>query len=704
MDNDRKHYQYFQNRECEYFPCHPGADPGNFNCLFCYCPLYVLGDSCGGNFSRTEKGLKDCTPCLVPHLAENYERIVRRYGDIVKQMKQTAGAEKEAAGPAASSAAASSAASSPAAGTKRQSAQGTENPYILWKELKDYSRDGILPMHMPGHKRRIEPAPGLSADIDLTEVEGVDDLHHADGILRQAMDRTASFFGADRTWYLVGGSTVGNLAMISAAVPYCSEVICARNCHRSVLHACALRNLTVHWIYPDTDPESGICLSVRPGQVRRTLAKYPQSRAVILTSPTYEGIVSDIRSIADICHSHIPGKEDQCRMASASGGNPGQRQETRPAESDPAGGTGIPLLVDEAHGAHFGLFPEAGFPDSAIHLGADVCVQSAHKTLPSLTQTALLHWKSALVRPERIDEQLDIYETSSPSYPLMVSLDGCTGLLAAEGRKWFARWKANLDELYGRLENCVVLKTAEFAGESGVFARDRSKVLISGKKAGISGEKLAQRLRERFRIETEMSAGWNVLAMTSCADRREDLMRFADAVCLMDRELTRAGDAEAGVSNETLAGGGNDAACDRHRKPEGACCKAQKVKSGDESLTGGKTKGYAEAPGHEQTPVKEKETPNPAAPLPGPETSAGMLQAMEAPAEYVSFADAAGRVSGESVFVYPPGIPLIVPGEQISEETAETLCRMEREGVNLRFSGRDPGRPSGEIRVLCKTP
>lgn len=102
--------------------------------------------------------------------------------------------------------------------------------------------------------------------------------------------------------------------------------------------------------------------------------------------------------------------------------------------------------------------------------------------------------------------------------------------------------------------------------------------------------------------------------------------------------------------------------------------------------------------------MKGKETPNPAAPLPGPETSAGMLQAVEAPAEYVSFADAAGRVSGESAFVYPPGIPLIVPGERISEETAQTLCRMEREGVNLRFSGRDPGRPSGQIRVLCKTP
>ena len=146
------------------------------------------------------------------------------------------------------------------------------------------------------------------------------------------------------------------LAAIRAAAPFGSEVIAARNCHRSVFHAIELGNYKVHWVIPDQNREFEICKGITPRQIEKAVERYPDSAAVILTSPTYEGVLSDIREISDICAQ-----------------------------------AGIPLVVDEAHGAHLGLFPEGGFPDGAVKCGADIVVQSVHKTLPSLTQTAVLH-------------------------------------------------------------------------------------------------------------------------------------------------------------------------------------------------------------------------------------------------------------------------------------------------------------------------
>ena len=197
------------------------------------------------------------------------------------------------------------------------------------------------------------------------------------------MERAADLWGARRTWFLVGGSTCGILAAIRAAAPFGSEIIAARNCHRSVFHAIELGGYKVHWIVPDRDREYEICKAVTPEQVEASVKRHPGSSAVILTSPTYEGVISDIRGISDIC-----------------------------AEA------GIPLIVDEAHGAHLGLFEDDGFPDGAVKCGADLVVQSLHKTLPSLTQTAVLHLQGNLVDEKEVERQLGIFETSSPSYPL----------------------------------------------------------------------------------------------------------------------------------------------------------------------------------------------------------------------------------------------------------------------------------------------
>ena len=282
---------------------------------------------------------------------------------------------------------------------------------ILEHQLREYARQQLYPLHMPGHKRRLAPAEDLAAltGWDMTEVPGVDDLHEAEGILAEAMERTAALHGAARTWYLVNGSTCGLLAGIRALAKSGSTILAARNCHKAVYHAAELGNLSVRWLTPPIDPVFGVYGSLSPAAVEKSLNGCPDAACVVLTSPTYEGVLSDIRSIADLCHAR-----------------------------------GIPLLVDEAHGAHLGLFE--GWPRSAVQLGADLVVQSAHKTLPSLTQTALLHLgKGSLADPAEVERQLDVFETSSPSYPLLVSLDGCTGLLREQGKALFSGWEQRLD-------------------------------------------------------------------------------------------------------------------------------------------------------------------------------------------------------------------------------------------------------------------
>ena len=218
--------------------------------------------------------------------------------------------------------------------------------HLLQSQLQSYASSGLYPLHMPGHKRRVVPAPGLPAGWDMTEVPGVDDLHDADGILADAMARTAALWGAKRTWYLVNGSTCGILAAIRAAVVSSGRtaVICARNCHKSVYHAIELNRLTAHWLVPPVDPAFGIYGSITPAMVADALRACPDTAAVILTSPTYEGVLSDLAAIAALCHA-----------------------------------ANVPLIVDEAHGAHYlPLAAAHGWQGGAIAAGADVITLGNH--------------------------------------------------------------------------------------------------------------------------------------------------------------------------------------------------------------------------------------------------------------------------------------------------------------------------------------
>ncbi len=456
----------------------------------------------------------------------------------------------------------------------------------LEEQLRCYGESDILPMHMPGHKRKPVPGSILPYGIDVTEVENTDNLHDAKGMLKEAMDRTSALCGSAGTFYLVGGSTAGILSGIRSLVPFGGEVIAARNCHKSVYHAAELGHLRVHWIFPPVLDDFRIPGSIDPQSVERMLTDYPASRAVIITSPTYEGIVSDCREIAGICHAH-----------------------------------GAALFVDEAHGAHFGLFKGAGrrFPESAVRLGADLVVQSAHKTLPALTQTAFLHIgknpdgsPSSYAGKEEVERNLSVFETSSPSYPLMASLDTCTRFLEKNGEELFSRW---LDLLYAFRERTKDLKNirifdAEAIAGGQCFDADPAKILI---RSPLAGERLADLLRRDFRIETEMASGRNVLAMTGCMDTEDDFRRLEEALRHCDREISPQEPGQSVSPEEDEA----------DLLPAGP----------DEVQT---VFSIGEAAGMEKIPLPVNEAP--------------------------------GRICAQYITPYPPGIPVLAPGERIREK------------------------------------
>lgn len=452
----------------------------------------------------------------------------------------------------------------------------------LQQQLENLSA-ARYPLHMPGHKRRTLPAPGLGcAAWDMTEIDGADDLHDADGILAAAMQRTAALYGSRRCWYLVGGSTVGLLAGIRALAPFGSEVIVARNCHKAVYHALELGQLTAHYLTPPVDAAFGIYGSVPPAAVAAALDAHPQARCVILTSPTYEGVVSDIASIARLCHAH-----------------------------------GVPLLVDEAHGAHYLPFAaQYGWQGGAVAAGADLVVQSAHKMLPSLTQTAFLQLNGSLADPAEVERQLDVFETSSPSYPLLVSLDGCTGWLAQQGGAAFAAWRARLDRFDAaakKLQNTRILCCGADAPHPDFYAHDAGKLLLQIGAAG------AAYLRENG-FEPEMVCGPNVLAMTSPCDAEDALDRLADVLAAWDK--TAAPPAAA-----------------PHILP---------------------------APGAVRCTI-----------------GAALLR----PSRIVPMQSAVGQTAAEYLWAYPPGVPLIAPGEEVTAALATACEELEKAGTRIKHIG-----------------
>ena len=332
----------------------------------------------------------------------------------------------------------------------------------IFHKLLNYCNEDFVPMHMPGHKRNIEQfSMGNPYGIDITEVDGFDNLHNPTGLIVDSMNCTAKMYGAKNTFYLVNGSSAGLLTAISAVAKRGHKIIMARNCHKSVYNAVYLNELYPVYVYPDSVNDLGINSQISADNVEKLLEENKDVSAVIITSPTYEGIISDISAISEVVHK-----------------------------------LGIPLIVDEAHGAHFHF--HKAFPDSALDMGADIVVQSIHKTLPAFTQTALLHVKGNLIDINKIRRYLDMYQSTSPSYILMAGIDNCMDFLRTKGPDMFHRYVMNLKAFRVNIKKLDHIKLFD--------TDDISKLILYVPNGRLNGKQLYAILLNKFHIQLEMAS------------------------------------------------------------------------------------------------------------------------------------------------------------------------------------------------------
>lgn len=513
----------------------------------------------------------------------------------------------------------------------------------LLERLTEYAGSDAYPFHMPGHKRREIPdgIPGGFPDpygIDITEIDGFDNLHHAEGILKDAMDEAAAIYGADRSWYLVNGSTCGILSAVFATTENGGKILTARNCHKAVYHAICLNRLEAEYLYPEEITEFGINGGIRAEDVRKALekdamrcagnsgdvrGKITKIQAVLITSPTYEGVVSDIRAIADAAHEY-----------------------------------GIPLIVDEAHGAHLEFADQChSFPKSALKYGADLVIQSLHKTLPSFTQTAILHVKGKLVDQDRVSRYLSMFQTSSPSYLFMAGMERCIRYMDGDGRNEMVRYEERLEHFMKRMEGLQVLEILdrEICGKyRTVVGWDPSKIVVSTMRAeDFHGEELAETLRRKYHLEMEMTAPEYVIAMTSLMDTEEGFERLGTALLEIDGALRRRMEPEQQKEKGELK------EKERCETPEGLESK-----------------------------------------LSHPIRRMLICEAMDADTERTAFQDTVGKVSAEFVYLYPPGIPIIAPGEVFTDAIVEKIVAYKAAGLLVQ----GPADPDADVILTCQTP
>ncbi len=466
----------------------------------------------------------------------------------------------------------------------------------LFEKLEEYGRSDMYPFHMPGHKREALTEE-KTYSIDITEIDGFDNLHHPEGIIRAAQESATALYKTVETRLLVNGSTCGILAAISACCSYGGKILAARNCHKAVYNGILLRGLRPVYVYPHTEPEFGLNGSISPEAVKRALEANKDVQAVLITSPTYDGVLSNIKEISQIVHKYD-----------------------------------LPLIVDEAHGAHL-PFCHKFFPESALENGADIVIHSLHKTLPSFTQTALLHINSQRVDRDKITKYLAVYQTSSPSYILMAGACSCLHWLQEEGHEAFKAYEERL--LFWRKKYSALLATGalrlveygkrEDEASIGIYAYDASKLIFSAKEGCPGGEELYQIFKKKYHLQMEMAAYDYVLALSSVCDREEGFQRLYEA-----------------LEEEFAKGAGS-------------------------KVTGKKK-------------PKEKEVFS----IPKAKQVFTLSEAEPMNKRLVSLEKSVGFVSASSLYVYPPGIPFLLPGEEITEEMIGYTRKMQNAGLKVQ--------------------
>ena len=346
----------------------------------------------------------------------------------------------------------------------------------LYSALEQHYSKNPISFHVPGHKYGhvfMNKAKGnfeKLLHIDATELSGLDDLHQPESVIAEAQILAAELYGVQSTFFLVNGSTVGNLAMIFAACEKKKKVIVQRNCHKSIIHGLQLVGADAIFISPEWDIDVCVASNVTYNTVKEAIELHPDAAAIILTNPNYYGMAIDLSEIVELAHSYH-----------------------------------MPVLVDEAHGAHFILGNP--FPKTAVACGADLVVQSAHKTLPAMTMGSFLHFNSRLIDEDRIKYYLQVFQSSSPSYPIMASLDLARYYLANIPKGEICGIYEEISQFKKLLNEIQCLAVVESANPSVVT--DLLKITVQTR-SSFSGYQL-QSLLEKAGIFVELADPLNVL-------------------------------------------------------------------------------------------------------------------------------------------------------------------------------------------------
>lgn len=456
-----------------------------------------------------------------------------------------------------------------------------QNNTPLYDALVQFAANKPLSFHVPGHKngmffpeRATEHFQRL-LELDVTELTGLDDLHDPIGCIKDAQTLLAELYEVDASYFLVNGSTVGNLAMLFAVCKQQDIVLVQRNCHKSIINGLKLIGAKPVFLMPNIDKDAHVPTGVSFESVESALLNYPDAKAVVLTHPNYYGMTQDLTSIIQLAHDHF-----------------------------------IPVLVDEAHGAHFSLgFP---FPTSAIAYGADVVVQSAHKTLPAMTMGSFLHVNSSLLKREQLARSLHMLQSSSPSYPIMASLDLARYSLAKlkkEGTEELSFFLQYIREELSRIPQITVIHKQ---------AQDPLKIIIQTK-CNLSGYDI-QTIFEEKGLYTELADSYNVLLVLPLSISSS----YIKAVAIIREALqsfpVRKGNHEVPVHNSSLFS--------------------------------------TLAISYEEADMWTEQT--------------------------IPLTEASGQIAAEMILPYPPGVPIVMPGERIEREHIEHIQMLLEAGAHFQ--------------------
>jgi arginine decarboxylase len=370
----------------------------------------------------------------------------------------------------------------------------------LLDQLQQLAERSDVPFYAPGHKRGEGISEVLSNLLgsavfkaDLPELPELDNLFAPSGVIQQAQALAAAAFGAAQTWFLVNGSTCGIIAAILATCREGDKIIVPRNCHQSVISGLILSGAIPVFIYPEYDRDLDLLYSVTPVSVATALQENPETKAVMLVYPTYHGICCDLAAIAQITDRYD-----------------------------------IPLLVDEAHGAHFTFHPS--LPPSALSLGADLTIQSTHKVLGAMTQASMLHLNSKRIDPLRISQALQLLQSTSPNYLLLASLDAARQQMALSGRDLLTKTLDLAQRARSQISSIPQLSVLDFPNPvPGCQYLDATRLTVLVDRLGISGYDVDEYLRQQFTVTAELPMMRHITFILSIGNTSSDIEQLVTA-------------------------------------------------------------------------------------------------------------------------------------------------------------------------------